>query len=265
MKNLVLVSAMNVTAPWQVKTLVFTVLVLGTNALWGQTTPALRTGELPLVPKLEIRRTAAKIQIDGRLNDNAWKAAEPAVFQFPWPAQEGAKQKTTARLLWDEQNLYVAYDCEDSDITARFLDRDDPTYRDDAVELFLNPRPGQSDGYFGFEMNARGVMYDYIYFLGRYLFKRLDLKGLQLATDIRGSLNSSAGTDQGWTLELAIPFAELDGLAGQTPKAGEEWALNLNRWDGTEPKRRLSQWSDSGLVATSPHNAKRFGIAVFKP
>lgn len=263
-------TVINVSVPCQVKTLAFSVLVLVTllpftAALWGQTTPVLRTGDLPLVPRLEIRRAASKIQIDGRANEAAWKDAEAVVFQFPWPAQEGAKQKTTARLLWDDQNLYVSYVCEDSDITARYLDRDDPTYRDDAVELFVNPRPSQSDGYFGFEMNARGVMYDYIYFLGRYLFKRLDLKGLQLATDIRGSLNSSADTDQGWTLELAIPFAELDGLAGKTPQAGEEWALNLNRWDGSEPKRRLSQWSDSGLVAASPHNAKRFGLAVFKP
>lgn len=225
----------------------------------------MRSGELPVLPKLEIRRAATPIQVDGRTDEAAWKAADAVVFQFPWQQQEGAKQKTVARLLWDDTYLYVSYECEDADVTAQFLKRDDPTYRDDAVELFLNPRPQQSDGYFGFEMNARGVMFDYIYFLGRHLFKRLDLQGFQLQTQIRGTLNSSSDSDSGWSLELALPFSELEGLGGKTPVAGEEWTLNLNRWDGTEPKRRLSQWSDSGLAAPSPHHAKRFGVGVFRP
>lgn len=240
-------------------------LVLVFSPLLAQTPASLRPGEQGAIPKLEIRRATTPIRIDGRVDEAAWKLAEAVVFQFPWQQQEGAKQKTTARLLWDDTHLYVAYECEDADITAQFLQRDDPTYRDDAVELFLNPRPAQSDGYFGFEMNARGVMYDYIYFLGRHLFKRLDLQGFELKTEIRGTLNSSADSDRGWSLELALPFSELEGLGGKTPLAGEEWALNLNRWDGTEPKRRLSQWSDSGLAAPNPHNAKRFGVAVFRP
>jgi hypothetical protein len=32
---------------------------------------------------------------------------------------------------------------------------DDPTYQDDAVEIFINPDPKQEVLYYGFEMNAR--------------------------------------------------------------------------------------------------------------
>ena len=41
------------------------------------------------------------------------------------------------------------------------------------------------------------------------------------------------------------------------------WTANLNRWDGTEPNRRLSLWSDSGLEKPHPHNPKRFGELLF--
>jgi hypothetical protein len=34
-----------------------------------------------------------------------------------------------------------------------------PDYRDDAVEIFINPNPQQEVVYYGFEMNARGVLY----------------------------------------------------------------------------------------------------------
>ncbi|MBZ2186581.1 MAG: carbohydrate-binding family 9-like protein [Bryobacter sp.] len=224
-----------------------------------------RPDPLPAIPRLEVRRAANPLSIDGKLNDSAWAQAEAVTFQFPWPNQTGAKQKTTVRLLWDDKYLYLGYDCEDADITAQYTHRDDPTYKDDAVEAFINPAPAQTDVYLGFEMNARAVMYDYVYLAGKFLFKRLDLDGLQLATHIDGTLNARGDKDKGWSLEVAIPFAEFEPLfRAARPREGDQWAINLNRWDGTEPDRRLSQWSDSGLVAANPHNPRRFGTMVFR-
>jgi len=65
-------------------------------------------------------------------------------------------------------------DDTDADITARFEQREDPTYQDDAVEIFINPDPKQEALYYGFEMNARGVLYDYLNYNSRTLFKRWD-------------------------------------------------------------------------------------------
>ncbi|WP_031499131.1 carbohydrate-binding family 9-like protein [Bryobacter aggregatus] len=215
-------------------------------------------------PTMEVRRASQKIVVDGKLDDPAWKDAQAVTFQFPWDKQKGAKQKTTARLLWDSQYLYISYDCEDNDLTAHFEKRDDPTYRDDAVEAFINPRPSQTDVYLGLEMNAKATLYDYVYFQSRYLLKRLNLEGVQLATHLRGTLNASGDRDEGWSLEVAIPFTEFEGIGdGKVPQPGDKWALNLNRWDGTEPERRLSQWSNSMLPEPNPHQAKQFGTIVF--
>ena len=91
--------------------------------------------ELPPVPTYEVKRASRPIVVDGKLDDPAWKTAGTIEFQFPWREQTGAKQKTIARVLWDDQYLYVGYDCEDADIVAHYLERDDPTYKDDAVEI----------------------------------------------------------------------------------------------------------------------------------
>lgn len=219
--------------------------------------------DLAPVPSYEVHRASSPIVMDGRADDAAWRKAAPVVFQFPWEQQTGAKQKTTARMLWDDQFLYVFYDCEDTDIVALHADRDDPTYKDDAVEIFINPDPKQ-EFYYGLEINARAVVYDYFYAFPRLLIKRVDFQGLQLASYLRGTVNARGDTDTGWTLELAIPwrnFAEL--REPSPPRAGDTWGINLNRWDGIEPNRRLSQWSDSGLVRPNPHNPSRFGRVVF--
>lgn len=225
----------------------------------------------PPIPTYDVTRAAGKITIDGKLDEPAWQKAAPVTFVFPWSKQTGAKQKTTARLLYDDDFLYVAYECEDSDIVAHYEHRDDPTYKDDAVEIFINPAP-QQNFYLGLEMNARATLYDYFYAFPSTLVAQFDLKGAQLATNVRGTLNQTGDKDQGWSLEVAIPWENFRVLvpdAGPAPAKfppppGTKWRANMNRWDGTEPNRRLSEWSDSGLPDPNPHNPERFGWLIFR-
>lgn len=222
---------------------------------------AVRT--VPAIPKYDVKRAASKIVVDGKLDDTAWARANTLELQFPWEFQKGAKQKTIARVLWDDENLYVAYDCTDSDVVAHYDKRDDPTYKDDAVEIFINPNPQQTF-YYGLEMNAKGVLYDYFYAFPQLLLARIDFSGVQLATNIRGTLNQTADQDQGWTLELAIPWKNFSELTKKLPpEVGSAWHVNLNRWDGTEPNRRLSVWSDTAQPTANPHNPSRFGQLIF--
>jgi hypothetical protein len=217
----------------------------------------------PPVPRYEVKRAAGRVVIDGKLDEKAWAAAPAIEFIFPWDFQTGAKQKTTAKILWDDDYLYVGYECEDADIVALHTERDDPTYRDDAVEFFVNPKPSQTTVYFGLEMNARGVLYDYLMSDARYAFKRFNMQGVLLATFIRGTMNARGDKDEGWSLEVAIPWANFEELA-KRPVAGTVWTANLNRWDGVEPNRRLSMWSNSGQAQPNPHAPSRFGELVFQ-
>jgi hypothetical protein len=223
---------------------------------------ATRPGLAP-IPTYEVHRAKVAPRVDGNLDDAAWQAAKPVTFVFPWADQTGKKQKTVARLTWDNENLYVAYECEDSDITATYTQPDDPTYKDDAVEIFIAP-PGAKNLYLGLEMNARSILYDYLYVFPQRLLKNYDLRGVQLATSIKGTLNVTGDQDQGWNLEVAIPWRAFADLTNNpVPKIGDRWIANMNRWDGTEPNRRLSQWSDSGMLKPDPHNPNRFGKLLF--
>jgi hypothetical protein len=212
-----------------------------------------------------VKRASGPIVVDGKPDDKAWAAAGKIELIFPWDSQTGAKQKTIARLLWDDRNLYVSYECEDTDIVAFRTQHDDPTYLDDAVEIMINPLPSQTGIYYGLEMNVRAVLYDYVMYQvngANHLFKQFDLQGVQLATFIDGTLNMRGDKDKGWSLEVAIPFTNFDGLA-KPPKAGDVWTANINRWDGVEPNRRMSNWSDPMRPTPDPHVPARFGQLVF--
>lgn len=239
--------------------LLLVLLITGARA---QTDKYSEIAGLPAVPSYTVSSTKEPPTIDGRLAEKAWAAAAPITLLFPWEEQLGDKQRTTIKLLRDQKYLYVGYECADSDITASYENRDDPVYKDDCVEIFIRPDE-QSDHYIGLEMNARGVLFDYFYpFPGKNEYG-LNLDGVLLKTDLRGTLNQSADQDQGWSLELAIPWASLNKLAKSLPPTAE-WRVQLNRWDGAAPRRRLSMWSHSGLKRPHPHNPARFGKLTFR-
>ncbi len=243
-----------------------TVLFLSGSLAITTAAPALaqaqRSGLAP-VPVYEVHRARTAPRIDGELNDATWQVAKPVTFVFPWADQTGKKQKTVARLTWDNDNLYVAYACEASDIVAVHTQPDDPTYKDDAVEIFIAPA-GVKNLYLGLEMNARAVLYDYLYPFPQRLIKNYNLRGVQVAVSINGTLSVTGDQDEGWNLEVAIPWRSFSDLTDNpVPRIGDRWIANMNRWDGTEPNRRLSQWSDSGMVKPNPHFPDRFGQLLF--
>jgi hypothetical protein len=206
-----------------------------------------------------VHRASAPITIDGKLDDKAWQAAPFVEFGFPPDRafQTGLKQSTRAKFLWDAENLYVAYDCDDVDIIAHYTGRDEPVYRDDVVEIYINPRPALETAYYGLEMNARAVLYDYLNVRKTGIFKRFDMQGTRLATFLRGTLNAGGEKDEGWNLELAIPWVNFEEMA-RRPEPGTIWRANLNRWDGvgaTQKERRHSTWAH-------PNN---FGELIFLP
>ena len=92
-------------------------------------------------------RAGTPVAIDGRLDEPAWVAA-PAVgaFKFPWWI-EGKKEQTAAKLLWDDENLYLLFICQDAHIWAEHTERDGAVHRDDCVELFTAPNPERPQDY----------------------------------------------------------------------------------------------------------------------
>lgn len=241
-------------------------LLLGWPATFGPSqvqtpSPAART--IAPRPRYEVRRASAPITMDGKIDAKEWSGASaPIELIFPWDAQTGAKQKTHVRLLWDDENLYVAYQAQDVDVTAQVRGRDEFVYRDDTMEIFLNVKPSQTHAYYCMEINALGTVMDYLCVNGAYYMRQFDMNGVKVGIQIDGTLNLRGDRDRGWNLELAIPWKNFADMSAP-PQEGTVFTANLNRWDGIEPNRRLSVWADSGLDWPHPHVPSRFGDLVF--
>ena len=215
-------------------------------------------------PEYAIRRTASPIVVDGKFDEPAWFAA-PSVgpFEFAWHAS-GEKEQTVAKMLWDDEYLYVAYVCQDAHIWAEHTKRDSSVWLDDAVEVFTAPNPERPNEYYNVEMSVSGASLDHFHPKGVGPKPESGWNPeLKIATTVQGSLNDDGDADSYWTLEVAIPFAAYEKSAKSTPpKPGDVWNLNLNRLGG-KTNEQFSQWSRGTGPEPAFHRPQDFGRVTF--
>lgn len=176
--------------------------------------------------------TPSRIRVEGKLDDSAWQTAENIRFYIPGSLEEPVS-KTEAKMLWDDNYLYVGFKAYDKDIWSYYTERDSCTCLEDCLEVFFKPYEDQ-DSYYNFEINALGTVYDAYTRkrgAGTHRWAMWDCANLKVAVNIKGEINNPDTIDEYWQLEIGIPFASLPSLDGKAPKPGDIWHFHLARYD----------------------------------
>ncbi|MCX6622548.1 MAG: carbohydrate-binding family 9-like protein [Acidobacteria bacterium] len=215
-------------------------------------------------PEYTIYRAPSAITIDAKLDEAAWKRAPLAgPFHFNW-WKAGEKEQTDARMLWDDDNLYVAWYCHDKHIAASVTQRHGPVSNDDCAEIFLSPNPEKVKNYYTFEINAIGAMLNRCrtdWWTGP---PNWEPDGVRYRTTYHGQVvKQESPSDHDWVVELAIPFRNFSHDAAHTPpREGDRWRLNLYRTGGITNAQN-SSWSPLPADRESFHNPPYFGPVRF--
>ena len=229
------------------------------------------------IKEYDINHTGtAIITIDGILDESVWETA-PATDNFViYSTGAPGYLSMYGRMLWDDNNLYVAMETDDPDMVAIYTEQDDHFYKeDDLVELFIDP-DGNGVNYLEIGLSPRSTNYDYIIIDPVNWQDDLDwdCDGLEGVAAVNGTINDDSDTDISWTAELKIPFASMDypGFGLSLPVTeGNSWRMNLYRidYDHTtmewEPNEEYA-WSMIGPLQTCPgafHTPERFGRVTF--
>jgi hypothetical protein len=210
-------------------------------------------------------RAARPLRIDGDLDKEAWSEA-PSVDLVRVEDGGPARQRTTLRLLWDDGHLYAAFRVVDDDVRATQTRRDAPLWREEVVELFLDPW-GAERVYVELEVSPRNVVFDAIVVnRAREGEARRDLvalrawrcKGLRTAVRVDGVIGGGP-VSRGFDVEIAVPLSELAPRLAPAP--GVEWRWNAYRVDRSERGDELQAFSPTGRPDF--HVPERFGRLLF--
>ena len=160
--------------------------------------------------------TAAPV-IDGVLNDEVWKTA-PVFGNFlqVQPGDNVAPTNPTEFMMaYDAKNLYVAFRIKQPRDTIRAtVARRDNIFNDDYVLLYLDTFNDQRQAYV-VSFNPFGIQAD-----GTFTEGRGEDYSVDLVMESKGVL-----TEDGYTIEAAIPFKSLRYEAGKN----KQWGLQIFR------------------------------------
>ncbi len=217
---------------------------------------------------VEIPLGRETIQVDGRLDEPAWRSAAPLSPLYRNDGNGEETESTQLLLFYDSEALYIAWLCHDADIQATFRNRDDELWEEEVVEMFITP--GELTRYFELQWNPLGTIFDAI------IKNQLDRNGLsksiqgewgwtaegmQSAVQVEGTVQNPNQPDTSWTVEIRLPFSALGCPA---PQPGDVWRGNFYRYNRTTGRdQELCAWSPTLLP--SFHQPSRFGYLEFKP
>jgi hypothetical protein len=242
---------------------------------------------LPFAPRHAIcYRAGTPMVVDGALDEPAWQApswSDPFV-DIQGERRPAPRYRTRVKMLWDTENFYVAAEMEEPNLWGTLTDRDSVIFHDNDFELFIDP-DGDTHNYYELEVNALGTAWDLLlpkpYRDGGPPIDAWDISGLRVGVKARGTLNHPGDRDDGWTVEIAMPWRALREAAPERrlPHAGEQWRINFSRveWqldviDGRYVARRDPRtskvlpednwvWSPQGAI--NMHMPERWGIVQF--
>lgn len=173
--------------------------------------------------------------IDGKADESAWEQASWTEY---FQDIEGDKNPspyydTRVKMLWDDDYLYIYADMEDEHIWGNLTQRDAVIFYNNDFEVFIKPNQFEPS-YAEFEVNALGTLWDLFlakpYRLNGPVLNEWDVNNTKIGIDIRGTLNNPDDTDDGWSLEMAIPLTPVAAIdRGSKVQHGTVWRINFSR------------------------------------
>lgn len=224
--------------------------------------PSLRVGKL----------TGAPPVIDGKLNDEVWRAA-PTTGPLIDVSTGGPNQRFpvdgAARIAWDNQHLYLAFEVTDRKLIGNLKpgERDQRLWENECIEIMIDPDgDGDNTDYYEIQISTQNLIFDSQfdgYNLprggpnGPFGHQDWSLKG-KTAVAVQGTLDRDDDEDQGYTVEAAIEWSSFSKAKRLPPANNDRWRFNF-----------YAMKRNSG-VAWSPilgegnfHKASRFGRVTF--
>lgn len=238
---------------------------------------------LKIPSQYTVLKTTEKMTIDGMDNEKAWEKAPwtPAFTDISTGEEINSKNEAKCKMLWDNDFLYVYAYFNEPNLWASITKHDASVFQDNAFEMFISPGGGTYN-YFEFQINAGGTVWDLFlprpYRNGGAGLTSWDIKGLQKAVHLDGTLNNPSDKDKGWSMELAVPFSSVHMNGSRRPASGTIWRMNFSRvqWQldtlngeyfrqknnaGKLLAEHYSVWSPQGII--NLHYPERFGYVLF--
>jgi hypothetical protein len=201
-----------------------------------------------------VHRVAAPIGFEGSWDGAAWGRAPIASIDRFHPRSSSHRPRVGAKLLHDDDTLYVHFRVEDAYVRAVHTTYESDTYKDSCVEVFLQPEGRQ--GYFALELNCGGAfslrfIEDPTRTPNRFAkwtpVAESDARVIRVAHALPSLVDPELPGPTTWWVEVAWPRAAMEPYCGPLGRlSGQRWRGNLFKCGDETSHPHWATWAPIG-------------------
>jgi hypothetical protein len=187
-----------------------------------------------IVPKTYVALKADKeLTIDGKALEKDWEKAAWSDEFIDIEGKKIPKYSTRVKMLWDDSYFYILADMKEPHVWANLKQRDTVVFYNNDFEVFVDP-DGDTHNYYELELNALNTAWDLFltqpYRGSNAVVNDYEMIGLKSAIHVDGTLNDFSDQDEGWTVEIAIPWSTFKlGYNQDVVPVDQFWRVDFSR------------------------------------
>ncbi len=218
--------------------------------------------------RYRVKRAGGVVELNNEWDGGQWKRAnvlELANYMGDRPAHF---PKTQAKLLYDDNNLYVFFKVNDQYVRAVADQTHGKVWEDSCVEFFFMPDIALEDVYFNLETNCGGTMFfrynDKQNKTEKYV-ESADCQKVEIRHSLPKIIADEITEPTTWTLSYKLPFEVISKYGKMThPRSGAIWRANFYKIANMTSHRHWLTWSFIDHPTPKFHLPQYFGVLEFE-
>jgi len=215
----------------------------------------------------EIQKITQPVTIDANWDKEIWQNIPALTLDLYMGDKPQHRPKTQAKLLYDDDALYVIFRVEDQYVRAVAQDFHDSVCRDSCVEFFFSPDKTVEAGYFNLEMNCGGTILLYFNTEPEHnqALDITDCRKIEVAHTLPKNIDPEITKPTTWSVEYRLPHAILEKYCSVTkPASGVTWRANFYKCADATSRPHWLTWNKVDHPTPDFHLPKFFGTVIFK-
>lgn len=216
----------------------------------------------------EVSLVTQQMTIDGDWFKPQWQKIKPVEIVNYMGSIPGFQPTAKAKMMYDQENLYVIFQVKDCFIRCVTKDINGPVWEDSCVEFFFSPDNHFPERYFNLEINCGGTPLMHYNTLPGNQFKIIDpdeISKIEIAHSLPQIIDPEIIYPVTWTVEYRIPVGMLNKYSPVTyPEPGIEWRANFYKIAENNSNPHYMSWSPVQHDQPDFHLPQFFGMLKFQ-
>ncbi len=216
----------------------------------------------------KVQKLTEKLRIDANWDKPQWQSVEAMSIRCLLGDKPKFIPNTQAKLLYDDNNLYVIFCVCDHYVKAVAQETQGPVWEDSCVEFFFSPQNASPLPYFNLEINCGGTALMHYNRVPRQDVSPLEtteVERIEIASALPKIVNPEIDTATTWTIEYRMPLAILTKFPSYThPRPAVTWHANFFKCGDKTSNPHWLTWSPITNDTLDFHQPQFFGTLVFE-